>query len=304
MRFDRLDLNLLVVFDVLIELRSVTAAAERLNITQSAASSALARLREYFEDEILISVGRRMQPTARALELTGPIREVLMQIRSSITTPLAFDPATSTRSFTLVCTDYVATLIAPGLLAAFDEEAPHVRLSIISPNPKTIEMFEQGQADMYVAGVESTLNKHPALPLFSDEYVAVCCKSNKQLKEGISSKEFLNLPHVSIAFLDGLRTTHCERLLKERGLSRNISVTVSTFLMVPQVLSGTNRVAIMHHMHARKLMRNFGLRITALPFSLPKVDKIVQHHRLTKNNSATHWLLSHILKVGESISQD
>ncbi|NHN39959.1 LysR family transcriptional regulator [Pseudomaricurvus alcaniphilus] len=302
MRFDRLDLNLLVAFDALIELRSVTDAAERLHITQSATSNALARLRDYFEDELLISVGRRMEPTARAIELRNPVREVLMQIRSSITSPSDFDPATSTRSFTLVCTDYVATLIAPGLLAAFDKEAPHVKLSIISPHPQAIEMFEQGQADMYMAGVESKLTKHPAEALFSDEYVAVCCKSNKQLSDDISRKDFLNLPHVSIAFHDGLRITHCERLLNERGLKRNASVTVTTFLMLPQVLAGTNRVAIMHRMHAQKLAKHFGLRISPLPFSLPKVDKIVQYHRLSEKNHANRWLLEHLLNVGRGLS--
>src|SRR4051812_4555036 len=101
MRFERLDLNLLVAFDALIEDRSVSMAAKRLFLSQPALSGALNRLRDFFGDELLVPSGRQMIPTPKAEELRGPVREALMLIRSRITTPSTFDPATADRLFSL-----------------------------------------------------------------------------------------------------------------------------------------------------------------------------------------------------------
>src|SRR5687767_5141559 len=106
MRFERLDLNLLVALDVLIEERSVSVAANRLFLSQPALSGALNRLREYFNDELLVQSGRQMILTPKAEELRAPVREALMFIRSRITTPSDFDPATAQRKFILVASDY------------------------------------------------------------------------------------------------------------------------------------------------------------------------------------------------------
>lgn len=94
MRFHHLDLNLLVALDVLLDEQNITRAAERLHMTQSATSGVLGRLRKYFEDDLLVQVGRSMQPTAYALELAKPVREVLLTISSSITSKPVFDPST------------------------------------------------------------------------------------------------------------------------------------------------------------------------------------------------------------------
>lgn len=99
MRFNHLDLNLLVALDVLLEEQNITRAAERLHMTQSATSGVLGRLRTYFEDELLVQVGRKMQPTPFALELVHPVREVLLTIKSSITAKPVFAPTTSKRHF-------------------------------------------------------------------------------------------------------------------------------------------------------------------------------------------------------------
>lgn len=111
MRFNHLDLNLLVALDVLLEEQNITRAAERLHMTQSATSGVLARLRTYFEDELLVQVGRKMQPTPYATELAKPVREVLLTIQSSITAKPVFDPATSKRHFRLVTSDYLISVL-------------------------------------------------------------------------------------------------------------------------------------------------------------------------------------------------
>ncbi|MGD4540209.1 LysR family transcriptional regulator, partial [Xanthomonas citri pv. citri] len=107
MRFERLDLNLLVALDVLIAERSVSAAAKRLHLSQPAVSGALNRLREFFRDDLLVQVGRQMVLTPKADELADPVRDALLLIRTRITQPAGFDPATAEREFTIVASDYM-----------------------------------------------------------------------------------------------------------------------------------------------------------------------------------------------------
>jgi DNA-binding transcriptional LysR family regulator len=124
MRFERLDLNLLVALDSLIEEKSVTAAADAQHLTQSAMSAALNRLREYFQDSLLVPAGRKMILTPKAEELAGPVREVLMLIRSTVATPLHFDPQTSDRRFYVVSSDYVYAVLLAEALKCASREAP------------------------------------------------------------------------------------------------------------------------------------------------------------------------------------
>ena len=121
MRFNRLDLNLLVALDALLTERSITKASERLNLSQSATSNALARLREYFDDELLVQVGRRMEPTPRAEGLRDAVRDVLVRVDATIAIQPEFDPSKSDRIFRIFVSDYTQMVFAPHLLALAHE---------------------------------------------------------------------------------------------------------------------------------------------------------------------------------------
>ena len=118
MRFNKLDLNLLVVLNALLTECNISRAAEKIYLSQSATSSALARLRDYFDDELLVSSGRQLVLTPRAKELVEPVREVLMRIDSTIATQPQFDPATETRTFTILVSDYTMAVLVPPSPAA------------------------------------------------------------------------------------------------------------------------------------------------------------------------------------------
>ena len=111
MRLDRFDLNLLVVLDALLEERNVTKASERLHIGQSAASGALGRLRDYFGDELLVPVGRKLTLTPLAQSLVEPVRDTLLRARATIARKPGFDPATAERRFSICASDYVTTVL-------------------------------------------------------------------------------------------------------------------------------------------------------------------------------------------------
>src|SRR5579871_1564223 len=113
MQLSHLDLNLLVALDALLTECSITAAGRRVHLTQSAMSGALGRLREFFNDDLLTPVGRKMVRTAMGESLAEPVREILLQIKETIASIPAFDPATSKRRFSLMMSDYVATVLLP-----------------------------------------------------------------------------------------------------------------------------------------------------------------------------------------------
>src|SRR5215472_18123748 len=111
MHFRQLDLNLLVALDALLMERNITEAGRRLHVTQSAMSGSLGRLREYFGDELLVQIGRKMVPTPLAETLAEPVREILLKVKATVDARPGFDPATSTRRFSLMMSDYVSTVL-------------------------------------------------------------------------------------------------------------------------------------------------------------------------------------------------
>src|ERR1044071_1288476 len=132
MHFEQLDLNLLVALDALLTERSITAAGVRVHLTQSAMSGALSRLREFFGDELLTQVGRKMVPTPLGESLGEPVRQILLQIKSTLYAKPGFDPASSTRHFSLMMSDYVATVLMGQVLVRAEAQAPRVRFNVAS----------------------------------------------------------------------------------------------------------------------------------------------------------------------------
>src|SRR6185503_20223470 len=130
MRLDHFDLNLLVAFDALLEERNVTRAARRLNVTQSAMSASLKRLREALGDPLLVQHGRTMVPTPHALELAPEVVRALAGLRNLISAGTAFDPQRSQRRYRIAASDYITTVLLVPLLRLLEHEAPFVRLDI------------------------------------------------------------------------------------------------------------------------------------------------------------------------------
>jgi DNA-binding transcriptional LysR family regulator len=150
MRFHDLDLNLLVALDALLTEQSITRAAERLHLSQSAMSGALARLREHFHDELLAQVGRRMVPTALGDSLRASVRELLLQIQSTIEPRSSFDPQTSDRRFTIMVSDDVASLIFTEVLRRAGELAPAITFAFLAPDDAAAEALDRGDIDFIV----------------------------------------------------------------------------------------------------------------------------------------------------------
>jgi DNA-binding transcriptional LysR family regulator len=239
------DLNLLVTFEAVLAERSVSAAAERLGLTQSAVSHALRRLRTTFGDQLLVHGPDGMQPTPRALQIAAVVSEALGQIEQVIDEQKGFDPQVSERTFTLRVSEYVAPFLLPTLCSRLRREAPRLTLRVAH--------FDAKEADGRIGPDEihvrtTSLSPPPAASagqrLLEDEFVVLMSESHPQAGRTMTLERYLELPHMKVAAA-ALGTNMIDDALALRGLRRNVALTVPSWFEMRSVIATTDLVAAM-----------------------------------------------------------
>lgn len=290
MDLHRLDLNLLVALNVLLTERSITRAADRLHLSPSATSGALARLREFFDDELLTQIGRRMVPTPLGESLEGPVRDCLLHVQATVEIKPSFEPSSSTRNFRLMMSDYVATVLMPKLLPRLQREAPHVRIELLGNENEPWDSLSRGEIDFLVLPANFIRSEHPAKVLFEDEFVCVCWEGNPAIGDTITLEQSLALGHV-VARIGVLRPPTVDSWLFERfGHARRVEVVATTFGSVPHMIIGTDRIAIMHSRLARVYRQSMPLKILPLPVAAPRLVEMIQWNKYRDRDPARIWL--------------
>ena len=296
MRFHRLDLNLLVVLDALLSTKSVSLAADKICLSQSATSSALARLREFFDDDLLVAKGRQMVLSPRAETLIEPVSEVLERVRTSILVPHNFDPESSDRVVRIMASDYTVQALLTSGLKKISELAPGIKFEIESPGDNILEPLERGSIDLLFS-VESHLSpNHPHQFLFEDDYVVICWDANTQLGNVISEEEFFRLGHVTVEFGRNRFPAYEEVFLREHEMLRRIDMVVPSFLIVPGMIVGTDRIALFQRKLAHQVVRQSPLRIMESPVTIPPIRQAVQWHRSSDNDAAIRWVVRQLMR--------
>jgi len=297
MRFKGLDLNLLVVFNALMETRSVTRSAERIGLTQPATSAALRRLRDYFGDEIVVAVGKRMHPTPFAEGLYPQIQQALRGVERAITAPTAFDPATSNRCFRIIGSDYIMVAVLVPLIERFGRTAPGVRVEIVQPNESSAGELEAGKADLLVTPEPFLATWHPHEVLFEEEQVVVGWAENPIFARGITEEDFYAAGHVTIAFGANRTPAFADSTLSRMGRERMVEVTVSSFASAPWFIEGTSRLAVLHERLVRQIARRFNLAWSPMPFTFPKMNEMMQFHQSRADDAGLSWLRQQMREV-------
>lgn len=290
MRFERLDLNLLVALDALIEECSVSAAAKRVHLSQPAVSGALNRLREFFDDDLLVPSGRQMILTRKAEELREPVRDALMLIRSRITTPTTFDPSSAQRQFVIAASDYAFNVLVADVLAEVSRQAPGISFEIIGTGPQSRERLERGELDLFLTIEEFTDPHYPKQALFEDEH-AVICWSESRYAAGLSESDFLGASHVVAFFGPERYPAFTESYFDSQGIERQIEVRLPTFAAIPQAVVGTQRVATMYRRHADYFAKFLPITIHRSPVYLPWVREFAQWHSARDRDDGLRWLV-------------
>ena len=297
MRFKGLDLNLLVVFEALMETRSVTRAAERIGLTQPATSAALRRLRDYFHDDIVVAVGKRMHPTPFAEGLFPQIQQALRGVERAITTPTAFDPATPTRRFRIIGSDYIMVAVLVPLIERFARTAPGVRVEIVQPNEHSAADLESGKADLLITPEPYLASWHPHEVLFEEEQVVVGWAENPIFAKGLTEDDFYAAGHVTVAFGANRTPGFADSTLARLGRERLVEVTVSSFASAPWFIEGTARLAVLHERLVRQIARRFNLVKAPMPFAFPTMLEMIQFHQSRADDAGLTWLRQQMREI-------
>ena len=275
--FDHLDLDghALRLFLAVLEEGSVTAAAERLSVTQSAVSHALQKLREIVHDPLFVKSGRGIVPTAHAEALAEDARRMLSQLKA-FTRGASFDPRATRISLTIAANDLQRDLLLPGLLGALEREFASARLRIMPSDQPTPEMLREGRCDMVLSpyppeGVD-ILQKR----LFGDEYV--CFHDPAARAAPASAEEYFAAGHVSVVYPSQVGLGF-DKAMEAAGHHRDFVVTVSGFSGVPAFLRGSERLATLPRGLGAGVMRDFAASPLPVRLDARKLTMYLAWHR-------------------------
>ncbi|WP_334185161.1 LysR family transcriptional regulator [Novosphingobium sp.] len=297
MRFGRLDLNLLVALDALLTERSVSLAADKLCLSQSATSSALGRLREYFGDELLVVKGRHMILTARAEELIEPVRAVLEQIRSTITVAPPFDPATAERQIRIMASDYSTQVLLAEAIAEISREAPGIRFEIQPMHETPVESLERGYIDLLLTIDYAISTDHPSQILFEDDYVVLGWEGNPALAGPMTRELYFELGHVTARFGKARVPAFDDWFMRRQKQQRRVEVVAPSFLSIVGLVTHSNRIATVHRRMAEIFVRDLPLVMREMPFSFPPIREAIQWHISNTNDAGLRWVVEKLEAV-------
>jgi DNA-binding transcriptional LysR family regulator len=307
--FGALDLNLLRVFDALIEERSVTRAGERLGLTQSAISHALNRLRYVLDDELFVRGPDGMQPTRRAADIAPRLRQGLLQLQLALTPP-EFVPERTDRRFTIACGEYVGTVLVPSFVARLRAAAPNAELRIRPSNLGIAEALLAGRIDLAIGSFRRIPEWFAYEPLFRETRVWVVSADHPAAGGELTLERLAELPHLIIAAtgedehaVDGYVVDHgLERLvtrsnlgllqgaLAARGLRRMVGLTTPHFLAALAVVSHSDMAALLPRRLAAAFADRYRLQLFEPPYPSPPFEVMALWHRQHGNDPAIVWL--------------
>ncbi|MAM59889.1 LysR family transcriptional regulator [Maritimibacter sp. UBA3975] len=289
MRFKKLDLNLLVALDHMLELRSVTGAADRMFMSQSAMSNALTRLRTYFGDPLLVQVGRRMELTPRAESLRPMIRDILVRMEAAIDTRPEFLPEESDRTFNLLLSDYSLRVLMPEVFKRVGRENAKVRFNLRAQEEAPYTQIARGEVDLLIAPEPYTSKDHPSALLYEDRYMVAVCRHGRYGEGPIDREAFETAGHVTMVPPQQARTADGE-LLAEAGLSRRIEVTTFSFTSLPRLVAGTDRMATVHGRLAKLMADQEDIVFHPMPVETRALRQMMQWHVLRDEDPGLRWL--------------
>jgi len=279
-----------------------------LCLGQSATSSALGRLREHFNDPLLVQVGRRLEPTALGLELLPKVRQALALTREIVDAPVNFEPAHCTRHFTLVASDYVAGVLLPAVSRELARVAPGVRLSLRDlPVPRdgdvVSEALDYRRSDCVIVPQRRVNPAYPHIPLMSDQLCCIVCAQQPQFSDGLSLAHYCDAEHVVREFADGRNLAMDAVHLHELGVERRVAVALESFVLMPEFIVGTARIATVFRRQAQRFTQHYPLRIYPTPLAFPEAVQVLQWHPYQDHDPAMLWFRGLLLEQAALLDQ-
>lgn len=316
---DRIDLNLLRVFDVVFEERNLLQAAKRLHLSQSAISHALGRLRHSLDDDLFVRTAAGMQPTPRALAIVGPVRNALRQIGSALGSE-PFEPATTDREFVIAASDYISLLIMSGVSGDLQCHAPFSKL-VIRPSTR-IDLAGQidlGRIDVAVGVFAELPARFRSMTLWTQSDALAMRCGHPLAGHAPSIRALLDYPLLAVS-LGGAEEGAVDGYISERGLARQsdmfdrralfdalapdipgLRMLVAHALALPSLLADSDMLAVLPSPLGQVFARDYGLFCTPVPYPSRPVEVRAVWHERSDADPAHTWLRERLARLGRNV---
>ncbi|WP_349788731.1 LysR family transcriptional regulator [Chromohalobacter israelensis] len=283
-----IDLNLVRTFVTLYESGSVTLAAHKLNVTQPSVSYSLSRLRELFDDPLFSRTRDGMAPTFCAMRLYTSFRQALTQIEQTLSDAQHFDPEQSQRRFRLALTDLGETTLLAPILRHMRDLAPGVELEVVPLEiDKVVSWFDNKSVDAVICSRDIQAPSLGRRPIIEERYVGLLGRRHPRIGQTLSMEAFSREDHVQVSPTTGHGLV--EDVLKERDITRKVSVVVPHFSALPRLLESTSLLAILPEQIAGLFTRQADLKQVELPFDIPPVEVALYWSRQVDDSAAQEW---------------
>lgn len=300
----RVDLNLLVVLDALLEEQSVTRAAKRLGSSQPTISSTLARLRDLFGDPLFVRTQRGLLPTPRAVALSAPLKQLIEDGRR-LMVPEEFDAATAEATFTISSNDYMQLALVIPFVKVLRSEAPQLQLAIVPPLIEGMsDALARGKVDLAITIPEFAMPDLRSRLLYREDYVVVVRPQHPLANVSkLTTNRFCAYDHVIVSPTGGSFEGPTDRSLAQQGLKRTVRYSVPSFLLVPDILQTDDLIALV----PSRLLREGSYDLTVLkpPIEVEGFDVIATWHPRIDKDASHQWLRTRLAEVakGEMLKQ-
>lgn len=299
MRYQRLDLNLLTALRALLTERNVTRAGEQLHVSQSAMSGMLSRLREYFDDQLIVPVGRRMELTPLAETLVEKVNDLMLRLDAALATRPDFDPTSSRRQFSIVASDYVTQVLLVDVLREVHREAPGIQIEFRQPSNTAAVDLENGEVDFVINPARFVTPNQASTVLFEDSYHLVVDPAHSRAGDSVNLEQFKALSLVTLE--NNGRPQFESWFIAEHGALPHTEVIVNSFGLLPQLVLGTARAAVLHTRMALQARQHWPIRLVGLDFDAPRLVETLQWHRYRDLDPGSQWLREKIIDRAKAL---
>lgn len=314
MNIERVDLNLLVYLDVLLRERNVTRAAEFIGLSQPAMSNGLRRLRELFDDPLLVRTSEGMMPTERALELQPMVREALLAMERALQSNAEFNPAETKRVFRIMVSDYTEATLIPALLARLQYEAPGIVLDILTPSDMSFEDVERGNVDMVINRFDNLPQSFHQVTLWRDTYACVMGRDNPVL-QNFTLGAYLSGNHVWVSKtgwgagtgikhgVDSQKLGWVDVALKRLGKERTIKVYTRHYLSAMLLARQKDLIVTVPTKAAQLVGNEYNTVVRQPPFPIPPIELKMAWSPLLQHNPAHKWMRRLLIELAAEIDR-
>jgi DNA-binding transcriptional LysR family regulator len=290
------DLKLLAIIGELHRTRSVSQAAERLALSQSAISMSLAKLRKHFNDPLFVRTSTGMEPTPHAIELIGILSQAESLLQAAFGHSVVFDPRTSERVFRIQSTDIAQVTLIPKLMKHLRKVAPSVGIDLQRISPVTPRLLESGELDLAVGFIPPIGAGFCQQRLFQEKFVCAVKSNHPRIGNTLTVQKFEAESHIAVA-TSGTGHGVVEKTLEARRIRRRIALTVPSFLGIASIITNSDYLIVLPEQFGRHLAASGNIKVLPVPFEVPAYY-IVQHwHERYSQDPAGRWLRSVVAEL-------